>query len=181
MDFGFGKFLEMFEERFGRHPTTGLLIAIALAILVFCANLVLVQGVMPLTDLIRGSTDEIKLDRDSVLEFATRTSLVVLVVYAGAMVLLALASSILLRLSGGVLRDAREAGADAISVSLMARIIYNQTLKAKYNLSDKELDGMFAELDQVRKEALDEGLEESQIGERIKAVFERFEEGASSQ
>lgn len=39
--FGFGRFLEMFEERFGRVITTVLLGAIALAILSVCGNLIM--------------------------------------------------------------------------------------------------------------------------------------------
>jgi hypothetical protein len=40
MDFGFGRFLEMFEERFGYRATSGLLLLIALGISAFSLGLV---------------------------------------------------------------------------------------------------------------------------------------------
>lgn len=48
MDFGFGRFLEMFEERFGRVTTTVLLGAIGLAILCVCGDLIISNIILPM-------------------------------------------------------------------------------------------------------------------------------------
>jgi uncharacterized membrane protein YccC len=48
MDFGLGRFLEMFEERFGRLATNLLLIVIALAVFGGCVKLIYENLVVPL-------------------------------------------------------------------------------------------------------------------------------------
>jgi uncharacterized membrane protein len=48
MDFGLSRFLEMFEERFGRRLTTALLAIIALAIFGVCAKLIYEDILTPL-------------------------------------------------------------------------------------------------------------------------------------
>jgi hypothetical protein len=48
VDFGFGRFLEMFEERFGRLPTTILVATAGLGIFAVCASQVYEHIVFPL-------------------------------------------------------------------------------------------------------------------------------------
>jgi hypothetical protein len=48
MDFGLGRFLEMFEERFGRRVTTALLALVGIAIAVFCLHLVFEGFLLPI-------------------------------------------------------------------------------------------------------------------------------------
>jgi hypothetical protein len=47
MDFGVGRFLEMFEERFGRTATTLLLAIIGLGVVGFCGKLVYETVLLP--------------------------------------------------------------------------------------------------------------------------------------
>jgi hypothetical protein len=52
MDFGLGRFLEMFEDRFGRWATTVLLGLIALAIVTFTIRLIVDGFIIPVTEFI---------------------------------------------------------------------------------------------------------------------------------
>lgn len=52
-DFGFGRFFEMFEERFGRRPTTLLLGAIGTALFIFAIGFIFSNGVKPLFNFLK--------------------------------------------------------------------------------------------------------------------------------
>jgi ABC-type Fe3+ transport system permease subunit len=51
MDFGFGRFLEMFEDRFGRLATTILLAAIGLAVFGVCVSAIYSNIARPIYDI----------------------------------------------------------------------------------------------------------------------------------
>jgi ABC-type Fe3+ transport system permease subunit len=51
MDFGFGRFLEMFEDRFGRQATTILLAAIGLAVFGVCVSAIYNNIAIPIYDI----------------------------------------------------------------------------------------------------------------------------------
>lgn len=52
MDFGFGVFLEKFEEHFGKTALKGLLLLIGMAVALFCAKMIWEIGLGPLVDAI---------------------------------------------------------------------------------------------------------------------------------
>lgn len=54
MDFGLGSLVEKFEEHLGRWPTRLLLWLAAFAIFIGCVRLIVIDGVMPVIEFIRG-------------------------------------------------------------------------------------------------------------------------------
>ncbi|MBL0965475.1 MAG: hypothetical protein IBJ05_01310 [Blastomonas sp.] len=55
MDFGFGAFLEKFEERFGRRITSLMLMLIGAAVIVTCIALIVNQAVLPIADAVKAA------------------------------------------------------------------------------------------------------------------------------
>jgi len=69
LDFGFARFLEIFEQRFGKAPTTALLVLIGLAVAAVCLQLIVDNVLKPVLGLFGGmSPTEInRYIRDTVL------------------------------------------------------------------------------------------------------------------
>jgi hypothetical protein len=79
MDFGFGRFLEMFEERFGRRPTTALLGLIGLAVFGLCARLIYDDIFRPIYDVV--VTLDLKSLAPKAALASTSASIAVLILY----------------------------------------------------------------------------------------------------
>lgn len=124
MDFGFGSLVDKFEERIGRRATSALLWLAAVALFVTCARAIILDGLVPLLDFVRGVSSE------SALSFFGSIVLGAIVAVVSGVIFAAVVSFIVRRVVGRYVMRANEHVKRAEQITLETKELNDRLVRA---------------------------------------------------